>query len=170
MSVRIPQSINQFHQKSAQFRDFLRARGSQLLAPTNPYEVLRFIGSDGSPCVVYRKDSGILKWSVRAVEAYEAFASGSPWRAIEKVKRSAGKKKRLQTLRTLADRDGSGCFYCASIAPLEEMTVEHFVPVSAGGPNHISNMAIACRACNAEAGHLCVSGKLKLAMSKRGEA
>ena len=171
MSISIPDTVsNLTKKKMSAFTDFLQARGSQVLATTNPYEVMRFTGSDGSPCVIYRKESGILRWSDRAREAYQAFSTGTPWRAVEKVKRSAKRSKRMNLLKTLADRDGVACFYCSDAGILEEMTVEHFVPVSSGGPNHISNMAIACRACNSEAGHLCVSEKMKLAMRKRGEA
>ncbi|OAG75952.1 HNH endonuclease [Acetobacter malorum] len=156
--------------KLEQFAAFLKARGSQVLAVTNEYEVMRFTGADGSPCVIYQKGNSQLTWQPCALEAYTAFAKNKKWRAGEKTKRSAGAAKRMNRLKTLAERDGSGCFFCGSVQPLEEMTIEHFVPVSSGGPNHISNMAIACCGCNREAGHLSVTEKLKLAMAKRGKA
>ncbi|MCP1279211.1 HNH endonuclease [Acetobacter cerevisiae] len=140
------------------------------MAITNEYEVMRFTGADGSPCVIYQKANGQLTWQPCALEAYTAFAKNKKWRAGEKTKRSAGAAKRMNRLKTLAERDGNGCFFCGSVQPLEEMTIEHFVPVSSGGPNHISNMAIACCGCNREAGHLSVAEKLKLAMAKRGKA
>lgn len=156
--------------KLKQFEDFLRARGSQVLAVTNEYEVMRFTGANGSPCMVYCKRNGLLTWQPCALEAYTAFINNAKWHAGEKTKRSTGSAKRLNRLKTLADRDGSACFFCGLVQPLEEMTIEHFVPVCAGGPNHISNMAIACGPCNREAGHLSVSEKMKLAMSKRSSA
>lgn len=153
--------------KLKKFEDFLRARGSQIMSVTNDYEVMRFTGANGSPCMIYRKGNGSLTWQPCALEAYTAFANNAEWRACEKTKRKAGAAKRLNRLKTLADRDGHSCFFCGQVKPLEEMTIEHFVPVCSGGPNHISNMAIACASCNREAGHLSVAEKLKLAMRKR---
>ncbi|AXH72287.1 MAG: HNHc protein [Caudoviricetes sp.] len=169
MMVNTPRNISELSPKKLkQFEEFLKARGSQVLVVTNDYEVMRFTGANGSPCMVYRKSNGLLTWQPCALEAFTAFANNAKWHAGEKTKRSAGAAKRLNRLKTLADRDGSGCFFCGTVQPLEEMTIEHFVPVCAGGPNHISNMAIACGPCNREAGHLSVAEKCKLAARKGG--
>lgn len=42
-------------------------------------------------------------------------------------------------------RDGKGCFYCGSDAPL---AIDHAIPKSAGGTNAQWNLRRACRPCN----------------------
>ena len=50
----------------------------------------------------------------------------------------------------LLDKWGRKCIYCGKIGvPLE---VEHIVPTSRGGTDRVSNLTIACRACNVKKG------------------
>ena len=46
-------------------------------------------------------------------------------------------------------RDGFACRYCGQRAPSVELQVDHVVPVARGGTNKLSNLAAACRGCNA---------------------
>lgn len=46
---------------------------------------------------------------------------------------------------------GNKCIYCGSRGPLE---IEHRTPLSRGGTNWVSNLAPACRTCNASKGSL----------------
>ncbi len=164
----LPTHIEQMRGKAMKkFQDFLVARGSQILLPTNEYEVLRFTGPEGCTCILYRNKTGHLRWNGCVIDAYEAYKTGGKWSATVKIFRTKNGKKKLAIKQALQDRDGFGCFYCKSELPLDEMTIEHFVPVTSGGPDHISNMALACCGCNKEAGHMPVAKKLQLAMSKR---
>lgn len=50
-------------------------------------------------------------------------------------------------------RDGPGCFYCGLMLDEERgPQVDHYVPRSAGGPDRLSNLRLACGPCNAEKG------------------
>lgn len=40
------------------------------------------------------------------------------------------------------------CYYCGKIFPNEEMTVDHFIPLSFGGPTISENLVPACKTCN----------------------
>ena len=46
-------------------------------------------------------------------------------------------------------RDGGECCYCGRHGRQEDMTLDHVMPVSRGGRSTWSNVALACRACNA---------------------
>lgn len=167
----LPTHIEQLKGKAMKsFQGFLAARGSQILLPTNEYEVLRFTGPDGCTCILYRNKAGYLRWNGRVIDAYEAFKTGGKWSATVKIFRTKNGKKKLAIKQSIKDRDGGGCFYCTKELPLDQMTIEHFVPVNAGGPDHISNMALSCCGCNREAGHMPVVKKMHLAMTKRKAA
>jgi hypothetical protein len=58
------------------------------------------------------------------------------------------------TRSTLLLRDRSTCQYCGGQPPLRELTVDHVVPTSRGGPRHTwENQVIACKRCNHRKGH-----------------
>jgi 5-methylcytosine-specific restriction endonuclease McrA len=48
-------------------------------------------------------------------------------------------------IRKLSMDSGGVCRYCGCSSKLQ---IEHVIPVSRGGPHHISNLAMACKACN----------------------
>ena len=43
------------------------------------------------------------------------------------------------------DRDGHACVYCGAT---DELTIDHVIPLSRGGNNHLNNLTTACRRCN----------------------
>ena len=47
-------------------------------------------------------------------------------------------------------RDKFTCQYCGISGSEAELEIDHIVPISKGGSNHISNLATACRKCNLE--------------------
>ena len=48
-------------------------------------------------------------------------------------------------------RDAFTCTYCDKhVVDAEELTVDHVVPKSQGGSNHMRNLATACEPCNKE--------------------
>lgn len=47
-------------------------------------------------------------------------------------------------------RDKFTCQYCGISGSEAELEIDHIVPLSTGGSNHISNLATACRKCNQE--------------------
>ena len=40
------------------------------------------------------------------------------------------------------------CMYCSDLLDFENATVEHLISRSSGGTNHLTNLNIACAACN----------------------
>lgn len=45
-------------------------------------------------------------------------------------------------------RDNHTCQYCAQKFPYKELTIDHVVPASKGGPKTWTNVVTACRTCN----------------------
>lgn len=71
---------------------------------------------------------------------------------VERFKvRSAETKKAIpdRMRREMLERDGHQCRYCDST---EDLTADHIIPVSRGGPTTIENLATACRPCNSRKG------------------
>lgn len=56
-------------------------------------------------------------------------------------------------------RDGYCCVYCGAT---EDLTIDHVVPLSKGGPTDASNCQTACRTCNQAKGSLSLAEFLDL--------
>lgn len=54
----------------------------------------------------------------------------------------------LSTRARVLRRDGFRCRYCLVNLRPEEITYDHVVPISKGGPSTYSNQVVACRRCN----------------------
>lgn len=167
---RLPRTYDEFSKKWARFKIWLEGRGAEVRAPSNPYEIARFTTPDGVG-VVYRNAANVISsWAGGADNAYIAFLDGLPWRAKAKTTRRGGKVKRQHQISALLERDGNECFYCGRLmAPKgeaadagDEMSIEHLCPIAQGGPDTLSNMALAHGRCNREAGHLSVVEKVRL--------
>ena len=128
------------------FIEWLRREGAEVLAPTNAYEVARFIAHGGTH-VIYEGRRGIS-------------ANGFAWTCFnafnEKrhVDMGITKKQRNGTLKTkcaLRERDGEMCFFCFEKMPESDMSIEHLVSIQNGGPNHMDNLVLAHKKCNRQA-------------------
>jgi len=162
--VPLPGSVQEFDKRRVAFEAWLLERGSAIKQVTNPYEVIRFMGINAE-CIVYRKASNaITHWSDGAAEAYRAFLDGMPWRASARGKRDP---KRTNLVLSLARRDGWACVFCGKATEIETVTVEHFVPITAGGTSHLANLSLAHKECNAGASHLSVREKVEMAVRNR---
>lgn len=137
-------------------KDWLCERGAEVLEPTNEWEVLRFRAGYVTH-VVYKNARGELTINMRTHHIIDCFLGGQSWTAGVAVER-----RRYSTdERALLKRDGDRCFLCQ--LPLDsDVTVEHLVPVSQGGTNHIGNKALAHEACNQRMGHMSVMEKIRL--------
>lgn len=150
-------TVTQLQKKLPAFREFLAARGAEVLEPTNEFEVVRF-RAGAQTGVVYRKASGQLTYQGIASDALNAFVSKGNWSAGVKTPRKARSNPVIQRL---LSRDGDRCFLCRQ--PLgADITEEHLVPLAAGGPNHIANKALAHAKCNLRMGHLSLMEKIAL--------
>lgn len=142
------------------FLTALVAAGGEVLAKTNPYEVMRFRTRLGVG-VVYENAKGQRTWNK---EAGEARAHLDAHKGSLAPVRVSGARVDRATVDRLLERDGPNCFFCPG--PLgDDVTVEHLVARAHGGPNHISNLFLAHEPCNKAAGHL--SAPEKIAMRDR---
>lgn len=152
--------LREIEKDLASFKEWLLARGAQVLEPTSEWEVLRFRCAT-STSIIYKDAKGKLSLQGRSAEAYNAFRKA--WRWDAGVRKHRGSKKRGQFIAALVKRDGYCCFYCGNEMLHDQVTLEHLVPLSAGGPDHLANLALACGTpCNQMAGHLSMVEKVKL--------
>lgn len=163
-------SLAHFTSRRAKFEAFLTERGAQILQPTNEWEVLRFRTSRGTS-VVYCNSKGGITPTGESLEAWTAFEINGPWRGVTKPhKRPRKDGHKTSLLNALLRRDGPSCFFCGAPTTADDRSLEHLVPLSHGGPNHLSNLVLAHRRCNADAGHLSVMEKIRLRDDVRAAA
>lgn len=149
------------------FKNFLNQSGAEIFSSPNAYEVVRFRTGQGM-AVIYRNGAGKLKFVGPISEPWRAFVSNLPWRPRPRAGQLSG-DVRAETVAVLIERDGRECFYCPlPIAPGLE-TIEHLVPATAGGPDHLANLALAHRRCNERAGVLSLFEKIRLRERLRTE-
>jgi len=132
--------------------------GGEVLAPTNPYEAMRFRTRFGVG-VVYENRRGVRNWNSEAKAARDHLSSKKGGSLAPVVVH--GRRKGAGTVDRLIARDGSDCFFCR-LPLVDDITVEHLVAVAHGGPNHVSNLFLAHLACNNRAGHLSAPEKIAL--------
>lgn len=141
------------------FKRFLDARGAEVLVPTNEWEVLRF-RANGAVSVIYRNKAGGHTFTGEAVKAFEAYSNNKPW--VSEARQRNGRPNGVSVkIRTLLHRDGNRCFYCFLPIPPGEESIEHLLPLAHGGTHHLSNLVLAHRPCNTDAGHLPIMTKIK---------
>ena len=87
----VPARLSEIERKGRleRFKNWLVANGSEILAPTNEWEVLRFRGDRGT-AIIYRNAAGRLNWQNGSDRAYRAWKNEKPWRAQPKTRRTSG--------------------------------------------------------------------------------
>lgn len=61
------------------------------------------------------------------------------------------RNRRKRIRKVLYQRDPR-CFYCKTKLTYEKATLDHWTPLSKGGPDHIDNCVLACKPCNVAKG------------------
>lgn len=141
------------------FKIWLIDKGCEILPPTNPYEKLRFKGSDVGVIYSTNKTSG--KYTD---EAISAFKNHKKWDGgVIKTGRYSGYKKQKEQI---LKRDGTCCFYCG-LEMGEDITVEHLVDLKYGGKNELSNMVLSHLQCNNKVGKMNLVEKIKFAFNNK---
>lgn len=141
------------------FKKWLKDRGAEVLSTTNQWELVRFkSGSETS--IIYTSKTGKLTFTGEAKTAFDNYKYCGPWRAMKATKRKPTNKS--PELRTLLDRDGDLCFYCQEKMPDDDMSREHLLSLVHGGSYHMSNIVLAHRKCNNDAGSLSVMEKINI--------
>lgn len=160
----VPTEARDFKRMWPSFEAWLLANGSAVYAPTNEYELARFLTATGTGIVYCNARGSVSHWHGGAHEAMQAFVEGKAWRAVN---RRARDKNFVRDYEALVKRDGDTCMYCWCSLTMETATIEHVVPVTSGGCNHLANKALACEPHNQEAGHLSAREKLEMAIRIR---
>jgi len=149
-----------YHVNKAQlkiFTQWLRDRGADVLAPMNQWELIRFVANEETS-VLYTQKSGRLTWTGETEKAWDCFKGKGQWMPGTAKKR----KPKGQYIEALIRRDGPTCWYCRTMLDFVEMTTEHLVARSSGGPHHMDNLVIACQPCNERAHTMSVPEKIIL--------
>ena len=143
------------------FKAWLVERGAIVDAATNPYEILRTRTCEGI-FVAYKNTKGTERWPDGLIAIREAFLAGKD------IALSPDLKSRVRlrhTIESIAARDGLECWFCERgflSTDSREITVEHLCPKAHGGPDHLSNLVIACEPCNRAAGNQSIADKVRL--------
>ena len=136
------------------FKEWLARNGAEVLAPTNPYELVRFKANDNIGIIYTGKRGNTC--TGEAIEAVDCFFNAKSWRGGNK-----GTRRLSVDVRTLLERDGNLCFYC--LQPLkDDITREHLLSVTHGGKNHVSNLVLCHGKCNIRADSLSLMEKIRL--------
>lgn len=89
--------------------------------------------------------------------------------AIIKEAPSKARRKRALLLKRLERRDGPNCWWCSDPIPVGEVTIDHEVPLSAGGSDSFENKRLSCEACNQARGGVHGPGSFKPGTVSRDE-
>ena len=152
------------------FKEWLTARGAEVMAPTNEFELVRFkSGKDTLVIYTNGRKSKITGNNPIALKVLHSFEHNLPWRA---PKISVRDKASRGIHDTIIERDGDECIFCAMPFTQDNpATIEHMLAVihgqGTGLVNHIANKARAHRQCNEMAGHLSVAEKVMYAVNTR---
>lgn len=138
---------------------WLQAQGAEILPNTSSHEALRFKGSEVG--VIYKsgKTSGTY-----AIHMLVAFSNGTKWDGAPVSTGRESSYKKYKAL--LLKRDGTKCCFCDTELG-EDITLEHWIPLTAGGLNILSNMALAHGSCNQSQGFKPLNEKIAFAIKMR---
>lgn len=148
----------QFMARKEAFEIWLTARGAEVLQPTSEWELCRFRTGAGTHILYTNKHHQLTPTGQMGI-AFKAYQSNSSWRAAPATARQL---KSSPTCQTLRERDGDTCFFCCRPVLVEDESPEHLVAITHGGPDHIANMALTHKTCNAQAGHLSLMEKIRM--------
>lgn len=72
----------------------------------------------------------------------------------EEIERERRKAKELRKTAWWKNKRSSGiCHYCHQKFPVEDLTMDHLIPLIRGGKSIKTNLVPACKKCNAEKKH-----------------
>lgn len=165
------------------FVQYLRDRGAEVLRPTNEWELVRYKAkwrgtTTEAVHIVYTKANGMLTFAQGSAGHYRAFTQRAELEVYQgprkppvfEVEGSVKPVSRAAKIReVLIKRDGEACWFCGVFMSKEDRTIEHLVPRSRGGANHVENYVLAHQECNRRAGNMSVREKRVLRDRIRAE-
>jgi len=173
MSNALPIRVEQF--KLAEYIQWLTKFGAEVGQPTNPYEVIRYRAyvakkAHAEVHIIYRKDNGLLTFTGHTRKHYQAFLDKKPLAHAAAPQPQTGVPSKSENRRArLIARDGDGCWFCG-LELGDDATIEHLVPRSKGGVNHLDNFVLAHRKCNSDAADKPLTAKIEMRTQLRGKA
>lgn len=141
------------------FKKWLVENGADVLPPTNEYELVRFKGKEVGVLYKSKKTSNMY-----TANAISCFIRGKKWdsKPVNVGRKNTYVKEKV----ALLGRDGDNCFLCG--LPLQgDITLEHLIPLVAGGKNNLSNMVLVHEKCNQELGTKPIYQKVQMAIECR---
>jgi len=88
-------------------------------------------------------------WLVEAPDGYRLGFSGS---GLWRISRSGPFRPQIarDVRAAVFARDGSACLFCDAT---DDLTLDHIIPWSHGGPDTVDNLRVLCRRCNSSRGN-----------------
>ena len=148
-------------EKVEEFKKWVEDHGAIILESNNEYEVLRFKTVNGVG-IVYRNKYDKITPTGEALEAAIAFEKGNGWAGAKRKRQNLNKRKER-----IAERDGQRCFVHRDERPLDELTIEHVLSHSHGGPDNINNLILVCQDMNNWLGNKSVAEKMNIILKQR---
>jgi 5-methylcytosine-specific restriction protein A len=69
------------------------------------------------------------------------------------IKKEKQRAKDLKKTRWWREKLAAGlCHYCEQKFPMDELTMDHLIPIGRGGHSDKANVVVACKACNTKKG------------------
>ena len=143
------------------YKAWLQQNGAEILPTTNEWELVRFKGKEVG--VIYKSGKTSNSYSNQSVIC---FLKGTKWDGfpLSTSRMASYNKFKISLLK----RDGNTCFYCGKELK-EDISLEHLIPLSAGGKNILGNMVLAHKQCNHEQGSKTLVEKIKFILKNRKE-
>lgn len=142
---------------SEEFAEYLKANGADVQPVTSQWELLRYKVENAGLLVVYHNAKGRVTAPPIVVEHFELFKAGKG--LVRRDRPGKGVKRSLK--RQIFKRDGNTCFLCGQFLD-NDKTLEHLLPIDAGGTSNIKNLALAHKNCNTVLGNKSIAVKIQL--------
>jgi len=138
------------------FLKWVEMVGGQPQQPHTEWEAARYI-LGGIIHVIHRDKRGNVKMTRGSFEHYRMYGAGTVMRVVRRVTQ----KKRTALVNSLLIRDGDLCSVC--LLPLhEDISIEHWLSVEAGGNNGEANVSLTHAVCNQILGDRPVGHKVSI--------
>lgn len=122
-----------------EFKEYLKSQGIFLQPIHKPEELIRFSDQHGVS-ILYTANANAKRMTGRMHYAWTCFCQNR--------QRMQGYRKAVPSkVQLLLERDGDECFLCCQKLG-DDITVDHLVAKSKGGPDHLDNYVLMHRRCN----------------------
>jgi len=147
---------------------WLLRRGAIILEPTDKLERFVWTNANGTErhAILANADNGLYVTSLKTYDILLDYYNN-----LNKYRPNDTTRRELDTAtirKFLINRDGARCFYCQRYHGqkiVEQLTIEHLIPVAHGGNDTASNLVLACHGCNNKLGNAPLKEKIDYKIS-----